>query len=214
MNYNIIATGSSGNCILLNGEIALDMGIPFKQVKPYYKGLKMVFISHIHSDHLRKETIKRLAYERPTLLFCVGEFLVEPLLSLGVKPKNIIIVDDKEKIINSKKIYLKVKAEALVHDVPNYAFKITYNDKKVFYATDTAEIKHITARNYDLYLIEGNYTLDDINERIARKKENNEYIHEFRTIKTHLSVEKASEWLLENMSDNSEFEFIHQHKER
>lgn len=29
---------------------------------------------------------------------------------------------------------------------------------KVIYATDTSEIAHITAKNYDLYLVEANYS--------------------------------------------------------
>lgn len=45
-NYNIVATGSSGNFIIIDDFIALDMGVPFKKVLPYYKKLKLVFISH------------------------------------------------------------------------------------------------------------------------------------------------------------------------
>lgn len=45
-NYNIIATGSSGNCIIIDNVISFDMGIPFNKVIPYYKKLKLVFISH------------------------------------------------------------------------------------------------------------------------------------------------------------------------
>ena len=60
MNYNILASGSSGNCTIINDFIAIDMGITFKQIKPYYKNLKIIFITHKHSDHFNKSTVKEL----------------------------------------------------------------------------------------------------------------------------------------------------------
>ena len=60
MNYNILASGSKGNCTIINDFIAIDMGIPFTQIKSYYKKLKIVFITHQHSDHLNKPTVKQL----------------------------------------------------------------------------------------------------------------------------------------------------------
>lgn len=33
MTYDILATGSTGNCVILNGEIAIDMGIPMKKLR-------------------------------------------------------------------------------------------------------------------------------------------------------------------------------------
>lgn len=43
---------------------------------------------------------------------------------------------------------------------------------------------------------------------------NGGYIHEFRTLNTHLSKGKAFDFLVENMGDNSEYELIHQHKDK
>lgn len=60
MNYNILASGSLGNCTIINDFIAIDMGIPFAKIKPYYKKLKVVFITHQHSDHINKSTVKEL----------------------------------------------------------------------------------------------------------------------------------------------------------
>lgn len=60
MNYNILASSSKGNCTIINDFIAIDMGIPFSQLKPYYKKLKIIFITHKHSDHFNKSTVKEL----------------------------------------------------------------------------------------------------------------------------------------------------------
>jgi hypothetical protein len=33
-------------------------------------------------------------------------------------------------------------------------------------------------------------------------------------MKSHLSIQQASNWLMENMGDKSSYEFIHQHKDK
>lgn len=49
MDYEIVATGSSGNCVIINNIIAIDAGVPFKALKPFYKDLKIVLLTHIHT---------------------------------------------------------------------------------------------------------------------------------------------------------------------
>ena len=45
INFDIISSGSSGNCVILNESIALDMGVPFKKIEPYLNKIKLIFIS-------------------------------------------------------------------------------------------------------------------------------------------------------------------------
>lgn len=49
MEYEILATGSDANCLILSKYIAIDMGVSFKKLKPYYKDLKIVLLTHIHT---------------------------------------------------------------------------------------------------------------------------------------------------------------------
>lgn len=49
MGSEIIASGSSGNAILLENGILLDCGIPYNKIKSYLKDIKAIFISHTHS---------------------------------------------------------------------------------------------------------------------------------------------------------------------
>lgn len=212
MKYKIINSGSDGNCIVINDEILLDCGVSFKKIEPYYKKIKLVFISHIHHDHLLPTTIKRLAFERPTLRFLVGEFLVGKLMECGVKKENIDILKLGTRLTYNE--HFSVQGIKLYHDVENFGIRLILDGKKAIYITDTKTIKGIKARNYDLYLIEGNYEEDEIYERIRIKEENGMFVNEYRTIETHLSCQEATEWLLENMGDNSIYELIHQHKDR
>lgn len=211
MNYNIISTGSQGNAIVLNKIILLDCGVPFRDLKDVYKGLKIVLLTHIHGDHFNKTTIRKLAAERPTLRFACCSWLVSELLQCGVSVHNI----DSLEI---GRIYdysaFKVSPVKLYHDVDNAGWRVFMNAEKAIYMTDTVTLEGITAKNYDLYLIEANYITAELEERIRSKEAAGEYVYEYRVQKVHLSKEKADEWLYNNMGENSEAIYIHQHIEK
>ena len=208
ITYNLVATGSAGNCLILNKFFALDMGIPFKKIEPYYKDFKIVFIGHEHNDHLRKSTIKRLARERPTLRFCVGEWLAPILLECGVEAKNIDVIE-------APKLYdygaFKISPIVLYHDCKNYGLRIFIGDEKAIYITDTHTVEGIQAKNYQWYFIEANYTEEDLQRRIREKQEKGEYSYEMNAAKRHLSKEQADAFLLVNAGEHSRYEYLHQH---
>lgn len=211
MNYKIVSSCSTGNAVIIRDFVLVDCGVSFKRLEKYYKNLKLVLLTHIHSDHFKKETIKKLAFERPTLRFACCEWLLEPLLECGVQRKNIDVLS-----IGAKYDYrlLKVVPIKLYHDVPQCGYRILFDDYKVIYMTDTRTVEGISANDYDLYLIEGNYDEDEIEERIKEKQAKCEYTYEFRVKNSHLSIQQASEFLMNNISEKSEYVFMHQHVER
>ena len=211
MNYKIISSSSTGNAVIIRDIILIDCGVTFKRLEKYYKKLKKVLLTHIHGDHFKKATIKKLAQERPTLRFACCEWLLEPLLECGVNRKNIDILQ-----IGTRYDYklFKIIPIKLYHDVPQCGYRVLFDDYKVIYATDTRTLDGITAQNYDLYLIEGNYEDKELEERIRKKQEIQQYCYEYRARYTHLSKGQASDFLLKNMGDNSEYVFMHEHVER
>ena len=182
MTYEIISSGSDGNAILLENNILLDCGIAYKKIEPYLKKVKVIFLTHVHQDHFKKSTIKKIAYEYPNIKFLVGYYLVSPLVECGVSPKNIFQLDFDEWYDIG---IAKVRIEEVQHDVLNACLKMETKDKKVIYIVDTNNVDHISAKNYDLYLIEGNYIADE-----------------------SLNVE------VREQEEKGEFEFIHQHKSK
>lgn len=206
MNYNIINSGSDGNCTIVNDIIAIDCGVSYKKLAPYRNDLKLVFISHIHHDHFNRRTVSQLAKNRPTLRFAVGSYLVEELVNCGVDKKNIDVLEIG-KILNYG--LFKIQPIKLYHDVPNMGLRLFIQDKKIMYATDTRTLDGIVAKNYDVYLVEGNY--EDA-EELHNRAVSPEY--ESRVKNTHLSREYTTKWLIENMGDKSQYVFMHQHKER
>jgi phosphoribosyl 1,2-cyclic phosphodiesterase len=211
MNYNIISTGSQGNAVVINDTILVDCGVSFKALKDVYKDLQIVLLTHIHTDHFNGKTIKRLADERPTIRIGCCEWLVNDLVEAGV-PKQQIDVLGIGKIYDYK--VFKVSPIKLYHNVPNCGYRIFANGEKAIYATDTEHLQGITAKDYDLYMIEANYTDEDLQERINAKLEAGEYSYELNVASRHLSHEQASEWLMENMSAKSEYVFLHGHKDK
>lgn len=211
MNYKIISSCSTGNATVLRDIILIDCGVSFKRLEQYYKNLKLVLLTHIHTDHFKKETIKRLAQERPTLRFACCKWLLDPLLECGVFRKNIDVLQ-----IGTKYNYklFRVIPIKLYHDVPQCGYRVFFDDFKIIYATDTKTLEGISAKNYDLYLIEANYDEDETLERIKNKQQLCQYVYEFRAKDNHLSKQQASEFLLNNMGENSEYVFMHEHVER
>lgn len=210
MTYQILKSGSSGNAVVVNDVILIDCGVDFKTLSAVYKGLKTVLLTHIHSDHFKKRTIKKLAFERPTLRFACCEWLVADLISCGVSKKNIDVLEIGK--IYDYKLF-KVSPIKLYHNVPNCGYRLYMNGEKALYATDTGTLDGIEAKGYDLYLIEANHTEEEIQERIRRKEESGEFVYEYEAMKNHLSKERCDEFLLNNMIDG-EYVYLHQHKDR
>lgn len=213
MNYRIIESGSSGNATIVENIILIDCGVSFKKLKDYYQELKLVLLTHIHSDHFNKTTLKKLAKERPTLRFGCCEWLVKDLIKCGVDKRNIDVYDNISSFKYSDNLI--VTTFDLQHDVLNCGYKLFVNDKKYFYATDTNSLENIEAKDYDMYFIEGNYEdKKQLEERKQKHIEKGEYYYEDRVEKTHLSQVQATEWLMENMGSNSQYIFMHEHKEK
>jgi Cft2 family RNA processing exonuclease len=210
---DVISTGSKGNAVVLGGMILFDCGIPYKKLESYAHKLRLVLLTHVHGDHFNPATVRRLHQERPTLRFGCGEWMVEHLLAAGVAPANIDILE-MGVCYDYCNGDLLVKAFPLIHDVKNCGWKIWLNGKRALYATDTASMEGIEAKACDLYMIEANYTEEDITERIRQKEEAGEFCYEHRAMVNHLSREAADLWLMENAGPESRVIYLHGHEER
>ena len=215
MKYNIVGTGSSGNCVIVNDKIMLDCGLPYAKIKNYLKNIKLIFISHRHTDHLNPTTIKQIAFNYPNIKFVYDKDDIQITHILGkngVLFKNCWCIGvDRWFDFNA----FKIKLKRLQHDVPNVACCLEINNKRLIYATDTLTLEWITAKNYDYYLIEANYhSREELEKKIQEAEEKGEFTHLKRVLYTHLCEDDAIQWLKENMGDNSEYCFIHQHVEK
>lgn len=206
--YNILASGSEGNAIIYFDSILLDCGVPFSTIQPYIKDIKLVLLTHVHGDHLKQSTIKRLAQERPSIRFGCGDFLLGSIPE-EVNERNIDIYE-------VGKLYdygeFEVSPIKLYHDVKNFGYRIYKGDKKIIHATDTYTLEGISAKDYDLYAIEANYCEEKIWEVIRAKQSQGEYAHERGSVNSHLSKQQAQNFVINNASKPYEFIMLHQSK--
>lgn len=201
--HQIISSGSKGNCVIYHGSIAVDMGVPYTKIKAHQNSLQIVLLTHIHGDHFNVSTINKLAFERPTLRFACGEFLAEHLQGI----KNVDVLAPGE-------LYdyglFKISPITLYHDVPNFGYRIFKDYHKTIHATDTAHLKGISAKDYDLYAIESNYDEDAAEAIINHKKSKGEFAYEVGAIKTHLSEQQARDFIYRNRSNKSKVLRLHE----
>ncbi len=223
MTCNVIATGSKGNAVVLDGTILIDCGVPFRALEEIHKGLRLVVLTHIHGDHFNPETIKQLAFLHPSLRFLCPPWLHQALSSVGIY-ENVIDVADTEDILSYGRLpggscsSVEFTMTPIPHDVPNCAWHIygwrDGRSEAIFYATDCGSLEGVEARDYDLYLIEANYGEEEIQERMQRKLEAGGYAYEPRAMESHLSRQQAQAWLSENARERrSKVVFLHQHQE-
>ena len=204
--YHVIASSSSGNAVIYHDEILVDLGVSYKQIEKHKRKLKVVLLTHEHSDHFNPSAIKRLAAKRPTLVWGVPEHLKEKVEELGINNVYYLELRETYKIGD----YL-ISTIELYHNVANVGYRIinTKNDYKIVHATDTYTLDGIAARGYDLYAIEHNYDEETIYQIINEKKENGEYAYEEKAIKNHLSIQAAEKWISENKKETSEVLVLH-----
>ena len=199
----VISSGSEGNAVIYNNAIMVDCGVSLKALQEVKRSLKIVLLTHKHSDHLKIRTLQRLQAERPILRVACGDFLLEELPCI----KNI-------DILQVGKIYdygaFKVSPVKLYHDVPNFGWRIFLpNGQKIFHATDTVHLEGITAKGYDLYAIEHNYCEEYIQQAIEEARANGEYTHAYGNINTHLSIQRARAFIEANRKESSEVLELH-----
>lgn len=213
MIFDIISTGSKGNAVFINNSILIDCGVPLKKLKPVISYIKLILLTHIHSDHCNLTTLRRLSEERPLVRFACGKWLLAPLLEVGISPGRIDVLEPNQQYgytING--VNTIVSPVRLVHDVENVGYRVFSNSEKLLYTTDTATLGGITAKDYDLYLIEANYDNEEIEKRISEKLKNGQYAYEIKNRHRHLSKEQADDFICANAGPKSRYVYLHCHE--
>lgn len=212
IDYHIIETGSQGNSVIVGKNILVDVGVSYKAVQPYLDDIKLILLTHEHSDHFKISTIRHIAMEKPLILFGCGDFMVKHLVDADVPTSRIYPM--WENMLYTFKPLCQVIPVGLAHDVPNFGYKLFFNGGKAFYATDTATLSGVQARSYDLYLVEANYEDSELNARLDAKMEAGQFAYEWRVKNSHLSKKQTDDWLYRNMGPQSEYVYLHCHKDR
>ncbi len=216
MTCDVIATGSKGNAVVLNGKYLFDCGVPMGKLKSALKNIRVVFLTHIHSDHFNRGTISRIHLHRPSILFACGRNLLVPLCSeCGVDPSNVLLCEPgKPMTVHWGEEGIEFQCFDLIHNVENvgWVVKVQQGEESgtAMYATDTQYIP-VSAPGLDLYMVECNYHVDELEQRRAEKLAAGLFSYEDTVQQSHMSAETVSAWLAQNAGSESQVVFLHQH---
>lgn len=203
--HHLIRSGSTGNAILYHGSILVDIGVPYALIKEFQSQIQLVLLTHQHLDHINLKTLKKLCAERPTLRVGACEWMRD-------KVKELRNVD----IYEIGKLYdygqFKISPFKLYHDVPNCGYRIFKENTRIFHATDTAHLKGITAKEYDLYAIEHNYNEELALKAIEQAEREGKFCHFKGSINSHLSEEQAKDFIFNNKAEHSQVLRLHETK--
>ena len=224
MTCEIISTGGkAGNAVLLNGRYLFDCGISYSRLKPYAKQIRLVFLTHIHMDHFKEQTIFRLCRRHPLIRFvCSSNLLTELVVRAHVPLDRIVLAapEHSPKTVPGAMPgeWVTIRTLPLLHDVSNVAYVVKIEGGEeagtALYATDTHHIP-FNAPDLDLYMIEANYTREQMEARKAAKAASGDFAYESRVEASHMSLETAVEWLRDNADHyKSRIVFLHGHTER
>lgn len=210
--YEIIATGSQGNAVVIEGEILIDCGVSWRALEPYWRRLRLVLLTHAHSDHFNQTTVQRLAAERPTLRCGCGAWMIQRLLRCKVHPGRIDVMNFGKVVHYGD--YLAAKTFCLPHDVPNCGYALQTRGGSLLYATDASNLDDVSAPNLNLYLLEANHEVNEIQQRIAAKHAAGEYAYEKRAQHMHLSREQCDDFFCRMGGPNSILVYMHCHVDK
>lgn len=218
MTCDVIATGSKGNAVLLNGRFLFDCGVPFNVLKGHLKGIQVVFLTHIHGDHFQKRTISKIHRVRPSIRFVCGRNLLVPLCcECGVSLENVILCEPgKQTSVYWGPEYIEFQCFDLIHNVGNvgWVVKVVGGSEPgtAMYATDTQYIP-VNMPGLDLYMVECNYHVDELKKRREKKISEGKFLYEDTVEAAHMSHETVTAWLGQNAAAHSQVVFLHQHIE-
>lgn len=202
MNIKTIATGSTGNCYLIDDgqtQLLIELGVVFKQIRQAlnYETLKVsaALISHSHKDHCKGV---QGALDASMDVYMSKATKTE----LGVEHNRIRLYESKKQFRVGS---FTILAFDVKHDVENHGFLIqSDHGSKLLFATDTYYVKYKFSGLTHL-MIEANYSESILNENIERGT-----IPRFlanRIKASHFSLENLLEFL--KFNDLSQVQEIH-----
>lgn len=170
MKFCPLYSGSSGNSIFIgtdNAKVLIDAGLPGKKIDEALNnigetadGLKGIFITHEHSDHIKGIGVISRKYDVP--IYANSKTWESMSSSIGkIKEHNIKIMD-RRSIIDIED--LSVKSFAIPHDAScPVGYTVVNNEKIVSVATDfgtyTEEI-HNNIKDSQVILLESNHDIN------------------------------------------------------
>jgi len=183
VEYEVFGSSSGdGNCVRV-GRFLFDIGVAFNQINEVLYDIKAIFITHIHSDHVRPATLNRIKKLFPNIPI-YGNWEVKE--KFGEQIDYVVNAGYPVTVDACEIIPFEVP-----HDVIVYGYTWYYEGQHFIYSTDTWDLKDnevIANMKFDGVFIEANYDENKLNEVIN----NTHYGYDvFAGSHRHLSVQES-----------------------
>lgn len=194
MKITVIASGSSGNCYLIQSEkanVLIEAGVNPKLIKKKtglnFSQITGILISHKHKDH--SAYAGKIASDYGVKIYGNADTLE------SIKEKCI----NKEVLKPMKSLYLKdlyVTPLQLNHDVDCLGFIIvdTNTQEKLLFFTDTNSLNYELPQ-FDYVMAECNYDEKVLMQNVVNGRIDRTYAERVR--KTHFSIDKLERFIKE-----------------
>lgn len=172
-DVRILSTGSEGNCVVINDDIMIDMGLTKKKTETLYQkpldNFLCSIVTHKHGDHCSLPLVRyHIEHGHPLAIpQDVCDKLEEKTTTDLSYIPNVLVLSNKPKEIFTKEYgEYKITFYPQKHyDIVNYAIFIEYKGETLLYATDLDTLDesdvgvglHILPKNIDIILLEGNF---------------------------------------------------------
>lgn len=208
--YKVIASSSKGNAYLVHEEILIDVGVSLSRLTPYLDKIKIILLTHEHSDHFNKKTISEISMLYPHIIFVCGEWLESSLIRLNVGNYQIISASNEWLKIGEYRFY----PVELFHgdrrgQILNYGYRIMKGKHRIIHMTDTGTYEGINAKDYDVIAIEANHCEILIEEMVEKSIEKGEFSHGHFSRKYHASLQKAQAFIEKNSKEETKSFLLH-----
>lgn len=203
---HVLGSSSKGNCIYVNdGELKflLDCGLSLKKTKQKLHNIGVtltsidyVLVTHEHIDHIR--CLRQLVNDYNLKVIASRGTLT----NLDLPNNNVIIFKDGtiKKLQNTT-----IKSKRINHDaLEPLCFSIENSmGEKLLYLTDCGLAKYFKFKDYDIYIIEANYSKQQLEINY-----NNKIIHKVRYARAlsgmgHLDIDSTINFLAKNKGENT-----------
>lgn len=198
MNYEILKSGSSGNCVIVE-DMMFDCGIPFREIRKKLYKIKFLLLTHRHSDHINKTTLNRIRKEFPRIQI-IGNYDIAERFYVNT------IIGDESVLYFKDRV---IKSFPCVHDVICHGFVVETENNSLIYATDTHSLEHAPKGKYDYLFIESNHDENKI-KQIQNNSKNLYGYDAWENAVRHLSTQKSKAfYYLNRKSKDSEWVELH-----
>jgi len=195
MTFEVIGTGSKGNCYLLtvNGQtLVIEAGVNFTTVKKHLNfdlsGIVGVLISHEHGDHAK--FVKDFQKFGKKVYFTYGTC---EALRID-KSYNIILYLTPFYVGN-----FKITPFEVFHDAKEpCGFLIEFEGERLVFLTDSCDLT-TRIKNVDYWIIEANYSAEKLQRSLL------DPMLKKRIKNTHMSIDRCKTILDAHNAENSKF---------